>query len=189
MDKIYLSTRLHVNFFFALAEDYSRFAFPASEVVLAGLLNESQMESWLCIARMEEFLLNHARNGWTEEEAHTFHEMALRYAVHVEEEWGPQNCLTTLHNPQHFKEDIQRFGGLDNYSCWVKERAVKRYIRQSNDHKNIEVTFAATEVRREVLRIRRNEEHRVQEAKVDHWFVIIAKNIIYSMWMCLWVFF
>ena len=150
-----------------LAEDYSRFAFPASEVVLAGLLNASQRQSWLCIARMEEFLLNHARNGWTEAEAHAFHKMALRYAVHVEEDWGPQNCLITLHNLQHFKEDIERFSGLDNYSCWVKERAVKRYIRQSNNHKNIEVTFATTEVRREVLRIRRNEEKMLQENKID----------------------
>ena len=68
------------------AEDYSRFAFPVSEVVLGGLLNASQRQSWLCIARMEELLLNHARNGWTEAEAHTFNEMALHYAVHVEED-------------------------------------------------------------------------------------------------------
>lgn len=134
---------------------------------MAGLLNESQMLSWLCVARMEEFLLNHARNGWTEEEANTFHKMSLRYAVLVEEKWGPQNCLITLHNLRHFKQDIQRFSGLDNYSCWVKERAVKRYIRQSNNHKNIEVTFAATEVRREVLRVRRNKEKILQEDKVD----------------------
>lgn len=136
---------------------------------MAGLLTELQLKSWLCVARMEEFLLNHARNGWTENEANTFHQMSLRYAVLVEEEWGPDNCVITLHNLQHFKQDIQKFSGLDNYSCWVKERAVKRYIRQSTNHKNIEITFAAAEVRREVLRIRSAKENpkRLQENKVD----------------------
>lgn len=54
-----------------------------------------------------------------------------------------------------------------DYSCWVKERAVKRYIRQSNNHKNIEVTFAATEIRREVLKARPNKEESLDKDKVN----------------------
>ena len=46
----------------------------------------------------------------------------------MEETYGPQRCVISLHNLQHFREDVERFSGLDNYSFWVKERAVKRYI-------------------------------------------------------------
>ena len=68
-----------------------------------------------------------------------------------------QRCTIMLHSLRHFKEDVQRFSGLDNYSCFVFERALKRYIRQSNNHKNIEHTFAATEMRREVLKCNKKE--------------------------------
>lgn len=150
------------------AEDYARFAFPASCVAIEGLLTDDQREYWACIHHMGEFLQNHARNGWSEEDAQTFHCMALRYAVLMEERYGPTSCLITLHNLLHFKDDIHLFGGLDNYSCWEQERAVRRYIRQSNNHKNIECTFAASEVRREVLKAVKETEHQDPIAeKVD----------------------
>ena len=137
---------------FLSAEEYNKFAFPASEVALLNLLSQTQAEEWLCLCRIVEYLQNHARDKWSESDADTFHKMALRYAVLLEEHYGPTSCHITLHNLLHFKEDIRHFGGLDNYSCWVQERAVQRYIRQSNNHKNIECTFAAAEVRREVLK-------------------------------------
>lgn len=155
-------------FYYCLAEDYARFAFPASDVVLQGLLNNEQAEYWACISRMGEFLQNHARNGWSEVDANVFNNMALRYAVLKEERYGVTSCVITLHNLLHYREDIQHFGGLDNYSCWVQERAVRRYINQSNNHKNVECTFAATEVRREMLKVREEIRSQVPEAnKID----------------------
>lgn len=85
----------------------------------------------------------------------------------VEETHGPQRCVISLHNVHHFREDIQRFSGLDNFSCWVKERAVKRYIRQCNNHKNIEATFAATEMGREVLKAKVNKERTLEREKFN----------------------
>ena len=64
-----------------------------------------------------------------------------------------------IHNLLHFKEDTCNFSGQDNYSCWNKERAVRRYVRQSNNRKNIECTFAATEERREALKFRKESEN------------------------------
>ena len=49
----------------------------------------------------------------------------------------------------------------------MKERVAKRYIRQSNNHKDIEVTFAATEMRREVLKARSNKEESPDTDKVN----------------------
>lgn len=92
--------------------------------------------------------------------------MAIRYAVLLEEHYGPTSCHITLHNLLHFRDDIRNFSGLDNYSCWVQERAVRRYIHQSSNHKNIECTFAAAELRREVLKAE-NEINVVRENIVD----------------------
>ena len=137
------------------ADDFNKFAFPASEVVFSGLLSHGQQQEWLCIARMVEFLQNHARHGWTESDAGTFQEMALRYAILLEDRRGTTACTMIVHNLLHFKEDTMNFSGQDNYSCWNKERAVRRYVRQPNNQKNIECTFAATEERREALKFRK----------------------------------
>ena len=59
-----------------------------------------------------------------------------------------------LHSLLHFYKDIQRFGPMDNYSCWTEERAVHSYIKKSNNHKNIEVTFAHSEAHREFIKFR-----------------------------------
>ena len=147
------------------AEEYNKFAFPASEVALVNLLSQIQTEEWLCICRMVEFLQNDARDKWSESDADMFHRMAIRYAVLLEEHYGPTSCHITLHDLLHFRDDIKNFSGLDNYSCWVQERAVRRYIHQSSNHKNIECTFAAAELRREVLKAE-NEINVVRENSV-----------------------
>lgn len=109
---------------------------------------------------------NHARDKWSESDADMFHRMAIRYAVLLEEHYGPTSCHITLHNLLHFRDDVKNFSGLDNYSSWVQERAVRRYIHQSSNHKNIECTFAAAELRREVLKAQ-NEINVVGENIVD----------------------
>lgn len=51
--------------------------------------------------------------GWSEEDAQTFHEMTLRYAVLLEERRGPTTCVIIVYNLLHFKDDITRLNGLD----------------------------------------------------------------------------
>lgn len=85
--------------------------------------------------------------------------MCVRYAVLEEESLGVENCVITLHNLLHFKDDIAHFSSLDNYSCWTEEWAVRRYILASNNHKNIEITFALSEARREFLKLRELNQH------------------------------
>lgn len=161
-----------------LGEEYCKFAYPASEIVFNGLLTREHDEMWLCLVRMAEFLQNHARNGWQEEDADTFHSMSLRYAILMEEYYGPTSCHITLHNLLHLGEDISRFSGLDNYSCWVQERAVQRYVNQSSNNKNIEVTFASAEVRREVVKIRNEcSSSQLLQDRVDRNKVLILHAI------------
>lgn len=136
------------------AEELSRFGFPAAEVCLSGFLHNPHQEILQCLTRITEFVVNHERNGCSCVEAQTFHEMCLRYGCLLEETYGLRRCVITLHSLLHFYEDIQRFGPMDNYSCWTEERAVHSYIKKSNNHKNIEVTFAYSEARREFIKFK-----------------------------------
>ena len=70
----------------------------------------------------------------------------------VEEELGLDQCVVTAHNLEHTTEDIIRFSSPDNYWCEVPERAVSHYIAISSNKKNIELTFAKSEARRELLK-------------------------------------
>ena len=80
------------------AEEFSLFAYPVSEVVFEGLLTEEKKAIWCCLARTVEFIQNHARSGWREDDVQTFHAMVLRYGVLVEECRGPTKCVIILHN-------------------------------------------------------------------------------------------
>lgn len=65
------------------------------------LLPAREKEEWSCLARLVEFVQNHARNGWSEEGEQTFHEMALRYVVLLEERRGLTACVIIVHNLLH----------------------------------------------------------------------------------------
>ena len=136
------------------------------------------------------FLQNHARHGWTESDADAFQEMAFRYAILLKDRNGPTACTMIIPNLLHFKEDTCNFSGQDNYSCWNKERAVRRYVHQSNNGKNIECTFAATEERHEALKFRKEPENLGPDpAKTDPnklWAKSIeqAKKLYYSNTKC-----
>ena len=60
-------------------------------------------------------------------------------------------CVITEHNLIHVAKDIYRFSSPDNYWVFDLERAVKRYVNQSTNHRNIEKTYSDNETRREVL--------------------------------------
>ena len=101
-----------------------------------------------------EFLYCQGRNGWTVDSAAVFQQIVLRYNISLEESQGLRACHLVNHNLTHIHEDVLNFGTPDNYWCYNFERAVQRYVTISNNHKNIEVTFARTELRREILKVR-----------------------------------
>lgn len=55
-------------------------------------------------------------------------------------------------------EDILNFSATDNYWCAVFERAVKDYVKRSNNCKGVEGTYAKAEARREYLKSLQEEE-------------------------------
>ena len=54
--------------------------------------------------------------------------------------------LCTLYN--------ERFSSPDNYWCYSFERAVKGYVLRSSNNRNLELTFALAECRREILKFK-----------------------------------
>ena len=122
-----------------------------SEVLLHDLLSPSDFAIWQCVARIVEYVYGQGRDGWTEEAANTLHRFCLRHNILLEESNGLQACKVIVHNLVHLKDNVQRFGSLDNYWCYVFERAVQRYTKTLHNCKNTEYTMALSEVRREFL--------------------------------------
>ena len=75
-----------------------------------------------------------------------------RHNILTEETEGLHSCVIAMHNLVHLPEDTRRFSSSDNFWCFVFERAVHNYIERSSNHKNLELTFAKAESRRELLK-------------------------------------
>jgi len=137
------------------AEEFQKFAFPASEFVLYGLLSDNDYKVWAPIPRMVECVFSCGRNGWTDSMIQNFKSLAWRYCILFEEEYGTDACVINLHNLTHLSDDVHRFSSPDNYWCFDFERAVKRYVRQSSNKKHIEKSFARRESQREFIKFRK----------------------------------
>lgn len=101
---------------------------------------------------MAEMVYYYGRNGWQEHDLYLFENLAKRHMILVEEQLGRDQCVVTARNLEHSAEDILRFSSPDNYWCEVYERAVSNYIATLSNKKNIELTFAKAEARRELLK-------------------------------------
>lgn len=129
-----------------------KFSYPASEVLLAGLVEPMQYHLWQLLARMTELTFYH-RNMWTHDDLSLFDNLANRFIILNEEELGLLACRISVHNLKHISEDACRFSHPDNFWCFSFERAVKRYVSISNNFKNIECSFAKRESYRELLKL------------------------------------
>lgn len=150
--------------FFVAAEEYQKFAFPASEFVLEGLLSPEHGEVWAPLPRIVEFVFNCGLNGWTEEKTELFQKLCWRFCILVEETYGTQECLITLHTLVHLLEDIARFSSLENFWCFEFERADGRYVNQSSSNKGIEKTFARKESQCEFIKAWSHEHRQLKIA-------------------------
>ena len=134
------------------AEEYRKFAFPAFMCVLGGLIEDTEFEIWVLVARMAEMMYSYGRDGWHEDDVLLFANLSRRHMILVEDRLGLDQCVVTAHNLEHATEDILRLSSPDNYWCEAYERAVSHYISTSSNKKNIEITFGKAEARRELLK-------------------------------------
>ena len=116
------------------AEDWQKFAFPASELVLGGIINDQDYEAWETLPRIVEFLYYQGRNGWNLDSAIVFKDMCLRYNILLEERYGLSSCHLVNHLLTHIHEDAMSFGSPDNLLVlwfWEGCSKVHLHIKQS----------------------------------------------------------
>lgn len=168
------------------AEEYKKFAFPASEAVLDGLLPDREFEIWTNVARLTEMHFYTGRFGWSPEEISNSYKLSARFNILVEEFQGLNMCVVTNHNLLHIPEDIKRFSGTDNFWCFPFERAVKKYVARSSNCKHIEVTYARAEARREFLKANHlSETQRIEERQVNAELNRVSCHIYIDCKLCL----
>ena len=101
---------------------------------------------------------NSGRDGWDDQMIEMHKVLAKRINVKIEETQGLDMCTISVQNLLHGHEDILNFPATDNYWCAVFERAVKDYVKRSNNCKGVEGTYAKAEARREYLKSLQEEE-------------------------------
>ena len=52
------------------------------------------------------------------------HRFCLRHNILLKDSYGLRACTVVVHNLIYLKDCVHRFGSLDNYWCYVFERAV-----------------------------------------------------------------
>ena len=100
------------------AEDYQKFAFPASELVLGGVINDQDYEVWETLPRIVEFLYYQGRNGWKINSATVFKDMCIPNNILLEEIYGLSSRHLVNHLLTHIHEDVVNFGSPDNFWCY-----------------------------------------------------------------------
>lgn len=111
-----------------------------------------EFQCWKILVQMVAMVFNccHA-HGWTYRDIEMFSKLAWHHDVMVEEVFGLEACVITEQNLIHVADNIFHFSSPDNYWVFDLQRAVKRYVNQSTNHRNIEKTYSDNETRREVL--------------------------------------
>lgn len=84
------------------------------------------------------------------------------------------------YNLVHLLEDIDRFSSPDNFWCYSFERAVRKYIENSTNKKNIEQTFANAEARREFLKFFRPHQQCQLQSEGLHAREIVSDEIMHA---------
>ena len=102
----------HVNAW--KAEEFQKFAFPAMEFVLNGLLDQGEFHIFQLMARMVELVFNKVKE-WDHDDVLLFGNSAKRFNLLIEENVGLHACIVTAHNLIHVDDDIFRFLFPENY--------------------------------------------------------------------------
>ena len=79
------------------AEEYQKFSYPTSELILSSVLAPDDYHMWQLTCRMTELIFN-KRDGWSHKDASIFLKLAERYLILIEESKGVSACTITAHN-------------------------------------------------------------------------------------------
>ena len=130
------------------AEEFSKFILVAP-VVLRGLIPQRAYESIFLLHRIYCLIFSKQLRiqGWFNEHTDMLNALLWRHAILYEELYGLSACTENVEYSLHMTDDIRRHGPLDNYWCFMYERKVKYYKRQTTNNKSMCKTFAEREAR------------------------------------------
>ena len=94
------------------AEDYQKFCFPASEVILYDQMPADEFQCWKLLVQMVAMVFNCCRtHGWTNKDFKLFSKLAWRHNIMAEKTFGLDACVITEHNLIHTVFHLQIITG------------------------------------------------------------------------------
>ena len=124
------------------AEEFSKFA-AIAPVVLVDIVPRRVYSCFMLIVKIHNLVLSHylRSTGWQPEHITYLKDLLWLHAIEYEELYGLSACTENVEYSLHLPEDIVRHSIPDNYWCYVYERLVKCYKRQTTNMKNVAKTF------------------------------------------------
>lgn len=91
--------------------------------------------------------------GWSEENIKCLNNLLWAHAIMCEDYYGLGYCTENLEYSTHAAAQIQRHSSLDNYSCELYERVIRRHKQQKHNSRGIEKTYVSRESLRDFLNL------------------------------------
>ena len=124
-------------------EEFSRFA-EVAPVVLHSIVPKKAYDCFHLLHQIHKFIFSTRLRiqGWCRDHRQMLKQLLWHHAVLYEELYGLSACSENLEYSLLMPEDITRHSTLDNYWCFVYERQVKYYKRQTTNMRSLCKTFA-----------------------------------------------
>ena len=125
------------------SEEFSKFILVAP-VILRELVPQKAYESICLLAKVYHLIFSERMRiqGWTREDREYLRLLLWRHAIMYEELYGLSACTENVEYSLHMPDDIVRHSTLDNYWCYMYERQVRYYKRQTTNNKSLCKTYA-----------------------------------------------
>ena len=124
------------------SEEFSKFILVAP-VVLRELIPKKAYECMCLLTEVYHLIFSERMRiqGWTREHCEYLRHLLWRHAVMYEELYGLSACTENVEYSLHMPDDIIRHSTLDNYWCYLYERQVRYYKRQTTNNKSLCKTY------------------------------------------------
>ena len=125
------------------SEEFGEFILVAP-VVLRGLLPQKSYDCFCLLSEIHQLVFSEPMRlqGWSPEHCEYLRHLLWRHAILYEEFYGLSACTENVEYTLHMPEDIVRHSTPDNYWCYLYERQVRYYKRQTTNMKSLCKTFA-----------------------------------------------
>ena len=116
------------------SEEFGKLALVAP-YVLHSIVPQEVYDCFILLCQIHKAVFNKQRRieGWTIGDVTHLKKLLWSHAIHFEHLYGTSACTENVEYSLHIPDDIRRHSSPDNYWCYMYERQVCFYERQTTN--------------------------------------------------------